>query len=114
MANLFERLSGIGLTDEGTGKIGIHAFCGALNEFRRGKMTGAQVVAMFSLDATQTTQATALKDLLVAAPQRTEFMRVLKDCLYMAESETDSPYLTQGDLVARLQEEVTDQGGTLP
>ena len=115
MATLFERLTGIGLdvNDDGTnGKMGIHSFSGALNELRRGKMTGAEIVAIYNLDAAQTTNAIAIKDLIVAAPQRTEFMRVLKDCLYMGES--GDYYLTQAELISRLQDEVTDQGGTLP
>ena len=70
---------------------------------------------MFGLDTPQTGASIALKDLLVAAPDKTEFMRVFKDFLYLAETETDNTkYGTQALFVARLQDEVTDQGGTLP
>jgi len=114
MADLFERLSGINLV-EGDDKLAIHAFTGAINELRRGKITGAEITAMFNLTSEQVTAALVLKDLIVAAPQKAEFMRVFKDVLYLAETRTDdSKYGTQALLVARLQEEVTDQGGTLP
>lgn len=116
MATLFERLAGINLPpdsqDIAEQKMAIHSFTGALNELRRGKFTGQQVATMFGLTAGQQTAAIALKDLIVAAPQKTEFMRVLKDCLYMAEGRY--AYTTQALLTARLQAEVTDQGGTLP
>lgn len=117
MATLFERLAGVNLPVEPTvneTKLGIHPFSGALNELRRGKLTGADIANFFDLDAAQQTDAIALKDLIVAAPDRTEFMRVFKDWLYMAESGTDAQYLVQANFVTRLQTEVTDQGGTLP
>jgi hypothetical protein len=113
MPTLFERLSGIGLTGEVNGeKMSIHSFCGAINEVRRGKFTQAQVVAMFALTPEQVTTATVLKDYIVAAPDKNMFVRVFKDCLYMAESGV--AYLTQAEFVARLQTEITDQGGTVP
>lgn len=115
MATLFERLTGINLPEDAgvnDRKMAIHSFTGALNELRRGKFTGQQIATMYNLTAPQQTSAIALKDLIVAAPQKTEFMRVLKDCLYMAEC--GDAYLTQAALTARLQDEVTDQGGTLP
>jgi len=116
MATLFERLTGINLPQDSTDiaeqKMAIHSFTGALNELRRGKFTGQQIATIYSLTAPQQTAAIALKDLIVSAPQKTEFMRVLKDCLYMAEC--GDAYLTQALLTSRLQTEVTDQGGTLP
>jgi len=112
MATLFERLSGIGLGEESGEKMAIHAFSGAINELRRGKFTGPQVTAMFDLTPAQVTTATTLKDYIVAAPDKNMFMRVFKDCLYMAESGV--AYLTQAEFVARLQTEITDQGGTVP
>ena len=116
MATLFERLTGINLPQDSTNiaeqKMAIHSFTGALNEMRRGKFTGQQVATMYQLTGSQQTAAAALKELIVAAPQKTEFMRVLKDCLYLAEC--GDAYLTQAALTARLQAEVTGQGGTLP
>jgi hypothetical protein len=113
MATLFERLVGIN-TDATDDKMAIHSFCGALNELRRGKLTGGEIASMFGLDAAQQTDAVALKDLLVAAPDRIEFMRVLKDWLYLGEDDREPRYRVQATFVARLQTEVTDQGGTLP
>jgi len=112
MATLFERLSGIGLGNLEDQKMAIHAFAGAINEARRGKFTPQQVVTMFSLTAAQGTAAGVLKDYIQAAPNKTEFMRVFKDCLYLAECRV--AYLTQADFIARLQVEIIDQGGTLP
>lgn len=118
MATLFERLIGLDLPPGDVPaeeeKIAIHAFTGAFNEYQRGKITGAQIGAMFSLDTAQTAEAVALKDLLVAAPQKIEFMRVFKDWLYLGETRTDPQYLVRANLVQRLEDEVTDQGGTLP
>jgi hypothetical protein len=112
MATLYARLSGVGLIEGEGGKIAIHSFIGALYDFQSGYLTGQQVVQIYNLDAAQTTQAQALKDLIAAAPNKALFMRVFKNCLYMAES--GDYYLTQPELIARLQAEVTDQGGTLP
>lgn len=39
METLFERLSGIGLS-EGSGKIGVHSFYGALYEYGTGNLIG--------------------------------------------------------------------------
>ena len=118
MATLFDRLSGINLPTSvipAEQKLAIHAYAGAINELRRGKITGGEIATMFSLDAGQVTSTITLKDLLVAAPEKTEFMRVFKDFLYLSETETDNTkYGTQALLVARLHDEVTDQGGTLP
>ena len=112
MATLFERLSGVNLTEGGETKLGIHAFSSAINELRRGKFTGPQVTAMFDLTPAQVTTATMLKDYIIAAPDKNMFMRVFKDCLYMAEG--GYAYLTQAEFVSRLQTEITDQGGTVP
>lgn len=111
MATLYERISGVGLADASE-RIGIHAFCSAINELRRGKITPAEMAALFALDASQQSDVQQLRDLAIAAPEKTEFMRVFRDCLYLAE--TGYMYLTAGALVSRLQTEVTDQGGTLP
>lgn len=117
MATLFERMIGQNLPSDGTAseeKLAIHAFAGALNEMRRGKLLGSEIAAMFNLDVDQQTDAIALHDLIVAAPEKTEFMRVFKDWLYLGETQTDAQYLVQANFVTRLQTEVTDQGGTLP
>ena len=116
MASLFDRLVGINLPEQGgasDSKIAVHAFTGALSEFMRGKLTGAEVVSMFSLDAAQSANAVTLKDLLVDAPEKVRFMRVLKDWLYLGETATGPRYLSAATLISRLQDEVTDQGGTV-
>lgn len=109
MANLIERL-----TSADGEKIAIHAFLGALNEYKRGKITGAELQTAFNLDAAQTTQAQTLVGLLNAAPEKTEFMRVFKDLMYMGEFNLHSRYRDITFIQTRLQDEVTDQGGTLP
>jgi len=112
MSNLIQRLTGD--ISDGETKIPIHAFCGALNEFRRGKLTGSAIAAAFEMTASQITQAQGLKALIVAAPNRTEFMRVFKDLMYMGETGLSANYTSMSFINSRLQEEVTDQGGTLP
>lgn len=109
MANLIERLTGA----DGE-KMAIHAFLGALNEYKRGKITGSDLVDAFNLDVAQTTQAQTLVGLLNAAPNQTEFMRVFKDLMYMGEVNLHSRYRNMTFIQSRLQDEVTDQGGTLP
>ena len=118
MATLFQRLIGKNLprgsTDPAEQKIAIHAFCGVINEWRRGKVTGAEAASMFDLDAGQQAQALIFKDLLDAAQDKMEFMRVFKDNLYAGEVDLDPRYTTAATVLQRLQDEVTDRGGTLP
>jgi len=114
MPNLIQRLTGATLPEDSNEKIAIHPFLGALNEYRRGKITGPDIISAFNLDTDQTNQAVALKDLIVAAPQKTEFMRVFKDLMYMGEYGLNSNYTDISWVNSRLEEEVTDQGGTLP
>ena len=119
MATLFQRLiGGSALTGAGAApeeqKIAIHTFTGVINEIRRGKVTPADAAAMFNLDTNQQADALVFRDLLIAAPDKIEFMRVFKDFLYCGEDELDARYSTAGALLQRLQDEVIDQGGTLP
>ena len=114
MATLFQRLAGgIPPGDAETG-IPIHCFMAAMNEVRRGKMTGPEFVTAFSLTAGQVNAAQVLAGLLGAAPNKVEFLRVLKDLLYLAERNSLPRYRDQSWIVQRLQEEVTDSGGALP
>lgn len=110
MATLHERLIG----DDDGEKIAIHAFIAALFEWQRGKLGGVDIAFMFELTTAQQNQALVLVGLLSAAPNKLEFMRVFKDWLYLGEDKRDSRYLDTTMLVDRLEEEVTDQGGTLP
>lgn len=114
MPNLIQRITGDLDPPDIEDKIGLHAFLGALNEYKRGKVTGLEIVAAFSLTAAQTTQAETLKDLIAAAPNSTEFMRVFKDLMYMGETGLHPRYRNIVQVQARLEEEVTDQGGALP
>lgn len=118
MATLFQRLIGKNLPEASTipaeHRMHVHAFTAVINEWRRGKVTAVDAAAMFSLDAGQQADALAFKDLLDAAPDKLEFMRVFKDWLYCGETSTDSRYENAASLLQRLQDEVTDQGGTLP
>lgn len=115
MTTLFDRLVGLNLQDS-NGKMGIHAFCGAIDEFSRGYETGANIVSAFDLTEDQTGSAIALKAMIDAAPQPVVFMRVFKNWLYIGEMSTDpgSKYLDQAQFVQRLQNEIIDQGGTPP
>jgi hypothetical protein len=127
MTTLFERLVGDNLPEGGSlpedEKIAIHAFIGAMNEFDKGKLTAQQVSSFFGLDAGQDAEALVLRDKLNAAPDKERFIRVFKDWLYMGEVRLDNQYLVirldnqylvRATLLARLDEEITDQGGTVP
>lgn len=109
MANIVQRLTGAA-----GDKIAIHALCGAFNEWGRGKVTAAEVIAAFNLDAAQQTELATLSALWTAAPDKTRFMRVFKDLMYLGETSTHSRYQDITYVNSRLQDEVTDQGGVLP
>ena len=118
MATLFDRLVGVNLDpisqlpeDQ---KIAIHSFAGALFELHDGEITGMDIAGYYDLSAEQITHAVQLNQLLQAAPNKAQFMRKMKDWLYMGETNTDAIYLDQANFIARMQREVTDQGGTLP
>jgi len=114
MPDLIERITGgLDLADQDH-KIGLHSFCAALNEYRRGKITGNEFVEAFELTSAQTNTASVLVGLINAAPQKTEFMRVFKDLMYMGEANLHSRYRDISFIQTRLENEVTDQGGTLP
>jgi len=114
MATLFQRLAGNIPQGDTEKKLPIHGFCAGINELRRGKLTQAEFASMFELSASQQTAMLTLKNLIVAAPNKIEFLRVLKDLCYLAELDADARYRTQAWFLGRLQDEVTDQGGTLP
>lgn len=109
MANIVQRITGV----DGD-KIAIHALCGAFNEWGRGKVPASEVIAAFNLDAAQQTQLTTLSTLWTAAPDKTRFMRVFKDLMYLGETNTHSRYQDITYVNSRLQDEVSDQGGVLP
>jgi len=115
MATLYERITGVGLglsSEASEQKIAIHAFVAMVFEVHRGKFTGAESVAAFSLDAAQTADAQTFISYVNAAPDKLAYMRIFKDCAYLAE--TGVAYITQQSFVQRLQEAITDQGGTVP
>ena len=126
MANLVERLTGqltpAEVLDPENNKLGIHAFVGALSEWERGHFTRASIVSIFNLSAAQENQLDSLKSLYVASTQKTEFVRVFKDLMFMGEANVivgnPSPFLSQYRDIAfvqqRLEDEVTENGGTLP
>jgi len=117
MATIHERLIGTNLPDNPTieeGKLAIHAYTAALNEFRRGKLTGGQITAFFNLDAGQQTGTILYKNLWQACPNKEEFMRIFKDWLYLGETQTDAFYLSGANFEQRLNIAVTDNGGVVP
>ena len=116
MATLHERLIGAGVLSDvaGESKIAIHAYTGALNEFRRGKLNGADLVAFFDLVGDQQTDTILYKDLWQACPDKQEYMRIFKDWLYLGETSTDPLYLSGANFQTRLEIAVTDNGGAVP
>lgn len=114
MANLHERLCGYNLTDDDN-KIGYYPFFAALHEYQRGALTGADVVSMFNLTTAQTTQATTLYNLILAAPNKDRFVAFAQELLVLGEQDfTPSSYRSVSEFVSRLEQEVIDQGGTPP
>lgn len=123
MADLWERIIGDNLDDNpapGHEKIAIHSFWGMISEWDRGYETQANVLAAFNIQAgDQTTQASAIKSHINAAPQKTDFIRICKDWSYTGET-TDpaapetSKYHVWASFETRMGDAVTDQGGTDP
>lgn len=65
-------------------KLPIHTFMAALAEYKRGAITGAQVVSAFALSVTeQTALATWLLNLDTSSIDRA----LIHDCLLLAEAE---------------------------
>jgi hypothetical protein len=121
MADLLQRITGNltiqEQTDPQQNKIAIHPFVGAFQEGARGKVTQANIISAFNLDATQSTNLSDLIALYLAAPDRITFIRVFKDIMYLGERNKivgGNNYQNTAESVSRLQTEVTDQGGTLP
>lgn len=126
MANLVQRLVGdLTPIEEVTlqqTKINIHAFTGALGELKRGKVTRADLITAFQLNAQQESQMDGLIARFQASTEKTEFVRVLKDLLYMGEAElvlgagspATSVYQDINFIQTRLEEEITDNGGIWP
>lgn len=79
----------------GEQKIAVHQFMAALAEYKRGAVTGAQVVAAFNLDATETTQLQNwLDNLNTDAINR----QLIHDVLLLGETGL----YTQAQVIARL------------
>ncbi len=112
MSNLVERITGSNI--EPGEKIGLHAFLAALNEFKRGKVTQTELISAFALTPAQTNQATTLVGLLNSSTEKTEFMRVFKDLMYLGEANIHLRYRDITFIINRLEDEITDNGGTLP
>ena len=124
MASLIARCIGR-LTDAeiaaGETRIPIHAFCAYINEERRGKRANMRAVWNIEPFQNQKNQLARILDLYDAAPDKNEFVRVLKDDLLIGEIQEngDIPLETKeywrwATVQTDLEEVVTDQGGTLP
>lgn len=105
----------------GETRIPIHAFCAYINEERRGKRANMRTVWNIEPFQNQKNQLARILDLYNAAPNKDEFVRVLKDALLIGEVQQQGKipletkeYWRWSTVEADLEEVVTDQGGTLP
>jgi hypothetical protein len=114
MPNLIQRITGDLTSAESDQKIALHGFLAAINELRLDKITQGEFNNYFDMTTAQKNQAGALKDLIIASPSKSRILRVFKDWMYLGELDYDPKYRTMADVNQRLQDEVTDQGGTLP
>ena len=120
MATLFERLIGLNTNvaqlPENT-KLSIHSLAGSLDEQGAGYVDGPYIVAQWDLNVPQTADFQYMVTLALDAPNRTAYMRVYKDILYLGEAYTDSypddRYINEVWFWNRLESCVTDQGGTV-
>ena len=86
-------------------KISIHAFTSALHEFSLGHINGLDLLAMFDIsEDDEITEAVWLRGKLNSAGDKKQFIRVLKDVLYLAEG--GYAYKTEAAFVARINEEL--------
>ena len=116
MPNLIERITGDLTIEEVLAgeKMSLHAFCASLHEQQLGYTTVQEVIDAFTLTAQQQNQVSGLVGLLNAAPSKVRFMRVFKDLMYMGEGSIFPQYQDMATVITRLENEVVDQGGTLP
>jgi len=109
--SLFARIAGV----EDAPKIPIHIFTALLREFADGRITGAQAKALMDLTDAQVAEVQWLISAIQAAPQKAQFLRVVKDHFYLSEwRETSEHFTDESAFYTKLQAEITDQGGTPP
>jgi hypothetical protein len=117
MATLHERLTGEGLTDNEppeNARIAVSAFMGAINEVRKGYFTKAQMKSIYNMTASQQSDLDTMAALVAAAPDTERFLRVFEDWLAMGSVNLAPAFRNTAEFVTRLENEITDQGGTPP
>lgn len=85
-------------------KIPIHTFCAMLNEYKKGFVTGPEMISMFNITQEELADANWLMGKVNNANSIEAFLRELRDILYLAESRT--AYTTQAEFVARINASV--------
>lgn len=104
--------------DPQDGKLPIHSTWGLIQEWDEEYETQQNVVAIINLaPGVQSQQALAVKQHINACPNKQAFIRMAKNWSYAAEFE-EAPeaakYRVWDNFLARMEAEVSDQGGVLP
>ena len=100
---LINRLSGIGLS-EGQGKLAVNTFHAAMYELAAGKVSKAQIVNYFDLDAAEEGELDWIitqYNLQPNAAAKEKYIELLRVCFVMAEGQVPG-YTTNAELSARL------------
>jgi len=116
MTTLFDRISGQNLPrgvqqEPEETRIPLHIFSALIHEHFAGNVTGAQLVNLLNLDEGQTADGVWLKQAILAAPDKSLFMRVFKNLLYLAEYSLTWQQVDETWFYNRLIAEVENQGG---
>lgn len=101
---LIDRLAGINQDPENNQKLSVNAFHAMLYELASGQVTKAQIVAYFSLDATEETELDWIIGKYNAQPTaaaKEKFVELMRVLFILAESQVPG-YSTNADLVARI------------
>jgi len=100
MADLIDRIQGI----EPRPKIPVHQFCAAIDEYARGNLTRAQIVAAFDLQGSEATQAGQLADLIDAqttAATKLNLVISIEDVFVLTEQPDLGLYDTKAKIATR-------------
>ena len=117
MATLFERLAGVQADGfpPAEGKIPLHIFTSLMREYKDGRISGPEAKALMGLTTENVQDVQWIFQALSETPNKGEFLRAMKDRLYLAEWKgTRDAYAVENEFWTRLSDEVTEQGGTPP
>lgn len=119
MATLIDRVLGLNDVNPDSppeeARIGVGPFIAGVSEVLRGDMTQVEFKNIHNLQGQQIQDAQYFADLAAAAPDVPRFFQMFEYLAWLG-ADDDAPirYRGQAYLKTRLEQEIIDQGGTLP